>query len=205
MKAKLKLIIHRLHACPGDGMMGTVDVSETVYTEQNKETKESEINEEIAETRELSSLTKKDRIKKKDLVLFRADGMYRLGGPYGKIAGLFKAASKSLWSQKIEGYTKGYKTFIRSMKITPFQAKLTGYDKEDIIISTIPQITAGISKALIIQYFQSIPICETEIDITMPSGSKKNFLRLLNECEGMPFGPKSRGEIEIKDVTWIEE
>lgn len=202
MNCKITLGITNLHACPGDNTIKKHKVQKQMFSEADLEEKESEINQELAESREKASTRTKSRVKVAPLIGFRDDFLYKCGGPYGKFAGMLKQGAKILWSQKTPGFTKGYKSFVKSLIVRPMYSKLDGFKKSDIAIASIPQITAGAGRALIIQYYETIPYCETVLEIMVPDASKKRFEKLLDVAMGLPFGPKSRGMAEIKDISW---
>lgn len=136
------------------------------------------------------------------MIAFREDFTYRLGGPYGKLMGLLKDAGSALYNQKIEGFRGSYKPFLKSMIIKPQWVKLENIG--EVTINKIPQIMAGRSKALIIQYYEKIGKCKATVTIQMPQAenNKEKVKQLLEQAEGMPFGPKRRGEIEVLDLKW---
>lgn len=100
-----------------------------------------------------------------------------------------------------KGFSKGYKSFLKSLIIKPQWVELE--DVSEIEIATIPQILAGRSKAMIIQYYEKIPHCTAKISIDMPETMKEQFELLMKQAEGMPFGPKRRGEVTIHNMEWI--
>lgn len=202
MKCNLKLEILNLHACPGDGVVKRHEVSSQLFSQADLEETESEIDKQLSGTREKASVKTKKRTSYKPLFGFKEDHTYKLGGNYGKLAGLFKASGKVLWSQKTPGFTKGYKTLVKSMIIKPMNPTLNDFKDKDIQINSIPQITAGRSSALIIQYYEYIPKCTAEVEIQMPDDSKKLFEKVVEQACGMPFGPKSRGEFQVLDMKW---
>jgi len=201
MIANVKLKIINLFACPGDGRIGKHKVQKALFTEEDLEETEADIDGDTAEQRKKASLREKSRVKYEPLVMFRKDHLYKIGGYYGKVSGLFKTASKILWDSKEPGFSKGYKSFLRSIAIMPMMAKLE-FDDKDVEVQSVPQITAGRSKALIIQYFQSVPEAFCELEIRAPEGSKKKLEKILEIAQGLPFGPKSRGQIEVVNISW---
>ncbi len=201
MICKLKLKILDLHACPGDGVIKKYEVTKDLFSEADVEATEADIDGDLAQKSERASVREKKRTKYEPLVAFKDSGLYKMGGPYGKFAGLMKTASKILWSQKTPGFSKGYKSFVRSLVIKPVLAELH-YDKKDIVVQSIPQITAGRSKALIVQYYEMLPESTCDLEIIAPEGSKQKLMKLLKTCQGLPFGPKSRGQVEIVNTVF---
>jgi len=204
MKCELTLEIRDLHACPGDRPPKEHIVSKDVFSQEDRESIQEDLDEDLVLEREKGRQTKKTRDKIEPLYAFRIENgkpMMRLGGAYGKLAGLFRDAGSSLWQQKTKGFTKGYKSFLKSLVIKPQWVEL---DKASgIEIATIPQILAGRSKAMIIQYYEKIPHCTAEIGVEMPETMKEQFKVLMKQAEGMPFGPKRRGEIVVHEMRWI--
>lgn len=206
MKAELTLKIRNLHANPGDTLPKKHPIKENVFQEENTIiSSASGENWEDIEAKYKTGTTK-ERVKIEPLVSFKTEDnkpVFRLGGSYGKLAGLFKEAGKTLYEIKAEGFKRSYKSFVKSIQIKPQWSYLE--NSENVEISTIPQITAGRSQALILLYYEKIPYCETTLSIQIPDSpdGKEKFLMLLEQAEGMPFGPKRRGEIKVHDLSWI--
>ncbi len=204
MKCELTLEIRDLHACPGDRSPKEHIVSKDVFSQEDLESIKEDLDEDLVLQREKGKQTKKTREEVKPLYAFKIENgkpIMRLGGAYGKLAGLFRDAGGSLWNQKTKGFTKGYKSFLRSLIIKPQWVELD--ETSGIEIATIPQILAGRSKAMILQYYEKIPYCTAKINIEMPEKIKGQFEVLMKQAEGMPFGPKRRGEITVHKMRWI--
>jgi len=200
VKVELTLEIHDLHADPSDRPPKKHRVPKDVFSQIDVTTTEEEINEEASMKSEKAKKEEKKRTQVMPLYAFLDDFTYRLGGPYGKLMGLFKEAGSSLYSQKVEGFKVGYKSFLRSLLVKPQRVQLE--DVENKMISKIPQIVSGRSRAFILLYYEKIGKCKAQVTIEMPQGVKEKFKRLIEQCEGMPFGPKRRGEIKVLDMKW---
>jgi hypothetical protein len=200
MKCELTLEIRDLHACPGDRPPKKLEVPQDVFSTVDVTTTEHEIDKEAAMKTEKAKTEKTERIRLEPLIAFREDFTYRLGGPHGKLMGLFKEAASTLYSQKTEGFKVGYKPFLRALLIKPQWVPLE--KNGEVTINKIPQITAGRSQALIIQYYEKIDKCKAKVTVEMPDGEKEKFIQLLKQAEGMPFGPKRRGEIKVLHTKW---
>lgn len=204
MKCELEIKIRDLHACPGDRPPKQHIVSKDVFSQEDRESIKEDLDEDLVLQREKGKQTKKTREEVKPLHAFRVENgnpMMRLGGAYGKLAGLFRDAGGSLWAQKTKGFTKGYKSMLKSLIIKPQWVELE--EASGIEIATIPQILAGRSKAMILQYYERVPYCTAKISVEMPEKMKEQFEVLVKQAEGMPFGPKRRGEITVHNMEWI--
>jgi len=196
--------IKNLHACPGDRTPKKLKVPKDVFSQIDVTTKTDEINTELALDRELAQTTEMTRVKIEPLVSFKEEDdniVFRLGGSYGKLMGLFREVGGMLYSQKAAGFKSSYKPFLRSLFIKPQWATLENIS--NIEVATIPQITSGRSAALIILYYEVIPRCTATINIQLPENEKTNFEKLIETCEGVPFGPKRRGELKILEMDYI--
>lgn len=194
-----------LHACPGDRTPKKYEVSKDIFAEADLETIESDINEQQDSQTKKGSIREKTRTTTQPLYAFRKNKkdqtIYRLGGSYGKLAGLFKDIGKMLYGQKEEGFKVGYKSFLKSLIIRPQWIILE--DSEEIIIDKLPQITSGRNKALIILYYETIPKCKANLTVILPDKEEARFKKILENCEGIPFAPKRRAEIKILNTNWV--
>jgi len=200
VKCELKVGINDLHADPNDRAPKKLEVPKDVFSQVDVTTTEQEINKEQATKTEKAKTEEKQRITIQPLVAFREDFKFRLGGPHGKLMGLFKEVGSVLYTRKEKGFAKSYKPFLKSMIIKPQWIQLE--DVGTVTVNRIPQLTAGRSKALIMQYYEKIDKCTVTITIEMPDGLKSMFEKLLEQAEGMPFGPKRRGEITVIRKEW---
>jgi len=204
LKCELTLEITDLHACPSEKQFKRIDVPTDAFSQIEVTSTKTEIDEELALEGERAKTTEKKRIRAEPLVSFKIEGgkiTFPLGGPYGKLTGLFKEAGSALYVEKVEGFKTTYKSFIRSLSVKPQRVPLE--DVEDIEIREIPQITAGIRRSLMIQYYECVPQCKATVSVNVPKGGKKKFETLLKQCEGMSFGPKRRAEITVHEMKWI--
>lgn len=204
MNCKITMEIRNLHACPGDRPPKKLKVPKDVFSKIDVTTKTDEINAELAEDRELSQTTEVTRVKIEALVSFKEedDGIvFRLGGSYGKLMGLFREVGGMLYNQKVAGFRSSYKPFLKGLFIKPQWGILE--NASDIEVATIPQITAGRNKTMLLQYYEVIPRCTTTINIQLPESEKAKFEKLIETCEGVPFGPKRRGELKILEMEYI--
>jgi hypothetical protein len=199
MKCELTIEIRDLHACPADRPPKTLEVPQDVFSSVDVTTTEDEIDDEAAMKTEKARTEKKERIKIQPLIAFREDLTYRLGGPHGKLMGLFREVAASFWSQKVEGFKVGYHPFLKSLIIKPQWIPLEKIG--EVTIHKIPQIMAGRKKVMILQYYEQMD-CKANVTIEMPDGNKEKFIQLLKQAEGMPFGPKRRGELKILQQKW---
>lgn len=199
MKCELTVEIRDLHACPADRPPKRLEVPQDVFSSVDVTTTEHEVDKEAAMTTERAKTERKERVKIEPLIAFREDSTYRLGGSYGKLMGLFREVGGILYTQKVEGFKVGYKQFLKSLIIKPQWVPIERIG--EVVIDKIPQITAGMSKALIIQYYEKMD-CKANVTIEMPDGNKEKFVQLLKQAEGMPFGPKRRGELKILQQKW---
>lgn len=202
MNCELKIEILNLHACPGDA-------PPSIYTQENliKMTTyaptEHTIDKQIIRSSEEGEVTKRKTEKELPLYEFRQnddDYIVRFGGPYGKLMGLFKETGGVLYNRKVPPFKTSYKPFLKSLNIKPQWITLN--DVENVEVATIPQITAGRSRALILQYYRRIGRCTAMLNIDMPDDAKPTFKKLIAQAEGMPFGPKRRGEIHVLEMKW---
>ena len=200
MKCELTLEICDLHADPNDRPPKQLKVPKNIFSQVDVTTMEQEINQEQAEKSEKAKTQETKRIEIQPLVAFRDDRKYRLGGSHGKIMGLFKEVGSVLYTRKVPGFAKSYKPFLKSMIIKPMYIQLE--DVGTVTVNKMPQIMAGRSKALIMLYYEKIDKCTATVNIEMPDGSKSMFEKLLEQAEGMPFGPRRRGEITVIHQEW---
>jgi len=206
MRCELTLEIRNLHACPGDCIPKRLKVPTDLFSQVDVTTTKAEIEEQLAREEEKARSTEKTRIKIEPCFSFKVNEgapVFRLGGPYGKLMGLFKEAGSILYGEKAEGFKTGYKSFLKSIVVKPQWVKLE--EVSGIEINKIPQITAGISKALILQYYEEISRCKARLSVQVPSGEREKFVKILEQSEGLPFGPKRRGEIKVLEANWEAE
>ena len=193
MKYEMTLTIRNLHAEIGDHVVKPHVITKQIFQELDETETEREINEEPAESIQRASTRTKKREKVEPLISFKPDFTYRLGGPYGKVMGLFKETGGILYKRKTSGFKSSYKPLIKSLLLKPQYVKLV--DRDPVEINEIPQITAGRSKALILQYYEQLPECKAEMNLEFDDKDKPLVDKLLETSIGVPFGPKRRAEI----------
>jgi len=139
-------------------------------------------------------------VKKIDIQTFKMeDGKptYRLGGIHGKLWGHFKASGKMLADLGDEEFES--KAFVdrlmMSLNVSPVNVVIE--DFEPIQISEIPQITAGISKAMIIQKFDYIPKCRVNLKLVFPDMYKSRVLKILKQSEEIAGMNKRRCTLKV--------
>lgn len=209
MKCELTLEIRDLHACPADRPPKEHIITKEVFSQDEQELTEETLDEDLTLSREKGKKTKKKRTKIEPLRAFKiieGKPVTRLGGPYGKLMGLFKNAGKSLYAQKDDMFYPGnraYLGFLKSLIVTPQWVELE--EASEIEIAKIPQIirTKGGSQSMIFLYHEKLPHCYVKVTIQLPAGEKERFEKLLEQAEGMPFGPKRRAEITVHKKEWI--
>jgi len=203
MRCELVLEIRNLHACPGDRNPKELIVEKNRIVKIKTTQTEEEIEEELSFDEGKEKKTEEKRSGIQPLYAFlEEEGLtkVRLGGPYGKLMGLLKVSGSFLYTQKTPGFKAGYKKMLKSMIVKPQWVALE--EASGIEIASIPQIMAGRSQAMIIQYYEMIPFSIARISIDMPDTIKGQFETLVKQAEGMPFGPKRRGEISIRSMEW---
>ena len=202
MKCELTLEIRDLHACP-EVSPRKVEVPKDVFSEINVTTTKHEIDEDLAKETERADTKEKTRIEVKPCYTFKKEDdkiLFRLGGPYGKLAGLLKETGSVLYSMKEPGFRTGYKKMVKSLIIRPQWVTLENV--EDLYVHKIPQLTAGRSQTMIILFYDVISKCTAKLTIDFPEKNKDLLEKLLEQAQGLPFGPKRRGEIKILELNW---
>lgn len=207
MKCELTLKIRDLHACPGDTPPQRITTSKEVSSTDEQEIITETFGEETLSYKEekKGKTAVKERDETNPFHTFRIEEekpIARLGGPYGKLMGLFRSAGKSLWAQQDSAFYPGhkaYKAFLTSLIVKPQWTMLE--DASEIEIHIIPQILPR--SKMIFPRFEKISLCYAKVTIQLPAGEKERFEKLLEQAEGMPFGPKRRGEITVHKMEWI--
>ncbi len=208
MKVELNLEIMNLHACPGDALPKKYLVSKDLFAQVDIETVTESFFDESEANKEISTETEKKRTKIEPLFAFKIvddKPIVRFGGPYGKMAGASKEAGSMLYTLKDPLFKSAYKSVCKV--INWFPQWITLENVSGIEISKIPQIMAGRSKSMIIQYYEVIPKCTATISIEYPEDPKnvtKKVKRLIEKMTTMPFGPKRRGEFRITNVGFFD-
>jgi len=195
MELKLNLEIENLYG--GDGNLRYIDVREVkLKRTKSKKTKKSTtgvesdsgVEEEQYET------------KKVEIQTFKLDDgkpVYRFGGVHGKLWGHLKASGKMLADLGVEGFDS--KAFVDRMMMTininPVNVVIN--DFEALQVAEIPQITAGISRALIIQKFDYTPKCKIELTLIFPEMYKVRVLEMLKHAETTAGMNKRRATLKV--------
>ena len=199
MELNLKLEIQNLYG--GDGNKRYIDVEETKYTRTKKKTTtRKDIGVPVdRETDELQT-----EMVKKEVQTFVMEGKYpimRLGGIHGKFWGHIRASGKMLADLKDDEEFPS-KAFVdrimMAVNITPVNVVIKDFDK--IEITEIPQITAGISKAMIIQKFDYIPKCTVDLTLVYPKIYHSKILKILKHAETTAGLNKRRATMKI--LNW---
>lgn len=195
MELKLNLLIENLYG--GDGNLRyiqekSVKLSRTKSKATTKQStgvsSENGVAEEQSET-----------VKKEIQTFKMEDGhpIYRFGGIHGKLWGHLRASGKMLAELGAEGFDS--KAFVdrmmMSVNISPVNVIMT--DHEPIQIAEIPQITAGISKALIIQKFDYLPKCKVDLKLVFPDMYKDRIIAILKQAEEIAGMNKRRATMKI--------
>ena len=203
MRCEISVELINLHACPGDRDPKEVTVAKGRIVKIKTTTTAEEIEAELAFDEGREKTTEEKRGSIQPLYAFLEENgspVFRIGGPYGKLMGLLKEAGSFLYTQKVPGFRAGYKKALKSMIVKPQWVTLE--DANEVELAKIPQVMAGRSQSMIIQFYEKIPHCTANITIDMPSTIKDQFITLIKQAEGMPFGPKRRGELRIQEMNW---
>ena len=194
---ELKLNLKMENLCGGDGNVRYIEEKQVKLTrsKSKKTTKSSTgVSSENAVNEEQSELVKVpiQTFKMKD-----GNPTYRLGGVHGKLWGHMKAAGKMLADLGEEGFDS--KAFVDRMmmcvNITPINNVIKDFEPMEIL--EIPQITAGISKAMIIQKFDYLPECKVNLKLVFPEMYKDRILKILKQSEELAGMNKRRASLTI--------
>ena len=196
MELKLDLQIENLYG--GDGNIRYIEERSTklIRTKKKRTTKSST----PGMSTDSSTEEEKSELVKKEVQTFKLqDGkpIYRFGGIHGKLWGHMRAAGKMLADLGTDGFDS--KAFVdrlmTAVNMTPINVIIE--DHEPIQIAEIPQITAGISRALIIQKFDYIPKCKFSMKLVFPEMYKKQVIAILKQSEEIAGMNKRRATLEI--------
>lgn len=196
METKINLEICNLYG--GDGIIRYIDVEETKLIRTKKKTiTKADIG--IPVDRATDEVTKE--LVKKEVQTFAMEGKYplmRLGGIHGKFWGHMKASGKMLadLGDDEEFPSKAFiDRMMMTINITPVNVAIKKFEK--IQTAEIPQITAGISKAMMIQKFDYIPKCVVELTLVYPDIYHSKVLKILKHAETTAGLNKRRATMKI--------
>lgn len=195
MELKLNLQIENLYG--GDGNIRYEEVKEVKL----KRTKSKKITKSSTGVSSESGVGEEQyEIKKVEIQTFKlADKkpIYRFGGIHGKLWGHLKATGKMLADLGEEGFDS--KAFVdrmmMSVNISPVNVIIDNH--EPMEVAEIPQITAGISRAMIIQKFDYLPKCEVKLKLTFPEMYEKRVLKMLKHSEELAGMNKRRATLKV--------
>lgn len=195
MELKLKVEFENLYG--GDGKIRYIDEE----VEKLKRTKKQTVTHQdtgVPLDRSTDEVYKE--LVKKEVQTFAMEGKYptmRFGGVHGKLWGHLKASGKMLADLKDKDIPS--KAFINrmmmSVNITPVNVIIK--DFEEMQIAEIPQITAGMSQALIIQKFDYIPKCIVDLTLVYPDMHHSKILKILEHAETTAGMNKRRATMKI--------
>ena len=195
MELKLNLQIENL--CGGDGNLRFIEekVIKLKRTKSKKTTKSS-----TGVSSESGVGEEQSEVVKKEIQTFKMeDGkpVYRFGGIHGKLWGHLRASGKMLATLGEDGFDSMafVDRMMMSVNITPINVVIEKHEPMEIL--EIPQITAGISKAMIIQKFDYLPKCEVELKLVFPEMYKDRVLRMLEQAEELAGMNKRRATLKV--------
>ena len=206
MELKLNLLVKNLYG--GDGNIRYIEEKQVKFS-RTKSKKTKKMNIDVS-TENLTGEESSEMVKREIQTFKMNNGKptYRFGGIHGKMWGHLRASGKMLADLGVEGFDS--KAFIdrimMSVNITPIE--LTIENHKPIEVAEIPQITAGISKALIIQKFDYIPECKVQMTLQFPEMYLERVLKILKQAESLAGMNKRRAEIKVlnrKEVFGKEE
>ena len=195
MELRLNLEIENLYG--GDGNVRYVE-ERSVKLTRTKSKKYTKQNTGVSN----ENLTGEEQseVKQKDIQTFKLeDGhpCYRLGGIHGKLWGHMRAAGKMLADIGVEGFDS--KAFVdrmmTSINITPINVVIK--DHKPMSVAEIPQITAGMNKAMMIQKFDYLPLCKVDLKLSFPEMYKDRVLAILKQSEDMAGMNKRRATLKV--------
>lgn len=195
MEIKLNLQIENLYG--GDGNLRFIEERSVKLqrTKSKKSTKATTgVSSENATDEETAELVKKEiqTFQMKD-----NKPVYRFGGIHGKLWGHMRFAGKMLAELGADGFESkaSVDRLMSAMNITPMYVVIE--DSEPMQVAEIPQITAGMNKALIIQKFDYLPKCRVEMKLSFPEIYHKQVLAILKQSEDIAGMNKRRATLKI--------
>ena len=196
METKLKIEFQNLYG--GDGNARYIDEEVEKLSRVKKKTVTHQDSDIPLDTSTGEVFTE---LVKKEVQTFAMEGKYpimRFGGIHGKLWGHLRASGKAIADMK-EDKEFPSKAFIdrmmQSINIIPVICVIK--DFEEMKIADIPQITAGISQALIIQKFDYLPKCTIEVTLSYPEMHHSKVLKILKHAETTAGMNKRRATMKI--------
>lgn len=160
-----------------------------------------------------SEAEKKMKVTMEPILTFKGweDGNFknkpeqRLGGVHGKMWGSLRATGKYLADIQDEVLEKnGIKSkasidrMMMAINLSPIYPEIKNISERTM--ENIPQITAGISKSLMVQHFDVIKKCNVDMKIKFPDKYKKVILHMLRTQEEMSTLNKRRAQVIV--LNW---
>ena len=195
METKLKLEIQNLFG--GGRNKRYIDEEETKFARTKKKTT---TRQDIGIPVDRATTELQTEMVKKEVQTFEMEGEYpimRLGGVHGKFWGHLRASGKMLADLGDEEIpSKAFiDTLMMTVNITPMNVVIK--DFEEMKIAEIPQITAGMNKAMIIQKFDYLPKCVVNLTLIYPDMYHSKVLKMLKHAETMAGMNKRRASLKI--------
>ena len=193
MEIKLNLKIENLFG--GDGILRYIEEKQVKFI-RKKSKKTTKQNTGVSSENAIGE--EQSEIVKREIQTFKFENgnpTYRLGGIHGKLWGHLRASGKMLADLGELDSKAGVDRMMMSINLTPINVIIT--DFKPIQIAEIPQITAGMNKALIIQKFDYIPECKIEMTIKFPDMYKEQVLKILRYSEELAGMNKRRATLTI--------
>jgi len=193
MELKLNLKIENLFG--GDGILRYIEEKQVKFI-RKKSKKTTKQNTGVSSENAIGE--EQSEIVKREIQTFKFENgnpTYRLGGIHGKLWGHLRASGKMLADLGELDSKAGVDRMMMSINLTPINVIIT--DFKPIQIAEIPQITAGMNKALIIQKFDYIPECKIEMTIKFPDMYKEHVLKILRYSEELAGMNKRRATLTI--------
>lgn len=194
MELKLNLQIENLFG--GDGNIRYIEERQVKFI-RSKSKKTTKQNTGVSSENSVGE--EQSEILKKEVQTFKLDDKgnptYRFGGVHGKLWGHLRACGKMLADLGELDSKAGVDRMMMSVNITPINVSITNHKKLDI--TEIPQLTNGISKALIIQKFDYITECQIEMKLKFPDMYKEQVLKILKQSEETAGMNKRRATMKI--------
>lgn len=193
MELKLNLKIENLFG--GDGIIRYIEEKQIKFV-RKKSKKTTKQNTGVSSENAVGE--EQSEIVKREVQTFKFENgnpTYRFGGIHGKLWGHLRASGKMLADLGELDSKAGVDRMMMSINLTPINVIITNF--KPIQIAEIPQITAGMNRALIIQKFDYIPECQIEMIIKFPDMYKEQVLKILKYSEELAGMNKRRATLTI--------